>query len=49
MKRYEAAFNLMHKISAIMGKRDDLYLLKGMVEYHEAHAGKQPKKWFRSN
>lgn len=44
LKRYETAFNLMHKIRAIMGKRDDLYLLKGMVEYDEAYVEKATKK-----
>ena len=44
LKRYETAFNLMHKIRVIMGKRDDLYLLKGMVEYDEAYVEKATKK-----
>lgn len=44
MKRYETAFNLMHKIRAVMGKRDDLYLLKGMVEYDEAYVEKATRK-----
>jgi hypothetical protein len=30
--RYETAFRLMHKIRAVMGRRDSLYLLKDMVE-----------------
>lgn len=34
-KRYAAAFNLIHKIKTVMGKRNDLYLLTGMVEYDE--------------
>jgi hypothetical protein len=29
LKRYQTAFSLMHKIKAVMGKRDSLYLLKG--------------------
>jgi len=44
LKRYETAFNLMHKIRAVMGKRDDLYLLKGMVEYDEAYVEKATRK-----
>ena len=40
LKRYETAFNLMHKIRSIMGKRDDLYFLKGMVEYDEGYVRK---------
>lgn len=40
LKRYETAFNLMHKIRSVMGKRDDLYFLKGMVEYDEAYVRK---------
>ena len=48
LKRYEIAFNLMHKIRTVMSKRDDLYLLKGMVEYDEAYVEKATKKCFRS-
>lgn len=44
LKRYETAFNLMHKIRVVMGKRDDLYLLKGMVEYDEAYVEKATRK-----
>lgn len=44
LKRYETAFNLMHKIRTVMGKRDDLYLLKGMVEYDEAYVEKATKR-----
>jgi hypothetical protein len=40
LSRYETAFNLMHKIRVVMGKRDAMYLLKGMVEYDEAYVGK---------
>jgi len=43
LKRYEIAFNLMHK-RVVMGKRDDLYLLKSMVEYDEAYVDKATKK-----
>ena len=35
LSRYETAFTLMHKIRAVMGRRDSLYLLKDMVEYDE--------------
>lgn len=44
LKRYQTAFNLMHKIRSVMGKRDDLYLLKGMVEYDEAYVEKATRK-----
>jgi hypothetical protein len=37
----------MHKIRTVMGKRDDLNLLKGMVEYDEAYVEKAPKKVFQ--
>jgi len=33
LRRYETSFNLMHKIRILMGKKDDLYRLNGMVEY----------------
>jgi len=36
LRRYETSFNLIHKISILMGKKDDLYMLNGMVEYDEA-------------
>tara|TARA_R110002020_G_C16129661_1_gene761026 strand:+ start:109 stop:1035 length:927 start_codon:yes stop_codon:yes gene_type:complete len=44
LKRYQTAFDLMHKIRAVMGKRDDLYLLQGMVEYDEAYVEKATRK-----
>jgi hypothetical protein len=31
-KRYEPIFEMMHKIRAAMGKRDDQYLLNDMIE-----------------
>lgn len=40
LKRYETAFNLVHKIRSVLGKRDDLYFLKGMVENAEAFVKK---------
>lgn len=40
LKKYETAFRLMHKIRAVMGKRDSTYMLKGMVEYDEAYVEK---------
>jgi hypothetical protein len=30
----------MHKIKSVMGKRDDLYFLKGMVEFDEGYVRK---------
>lgn len=44
LKRYETAFNLMHKIRSVMRKRDELYFLKGMVEYDEAYVRKSTLK-----
>lgn len=49
LKRYETAFNLMHKIRTVMGKRDNMYLLKGMVEYDEAYVEKATKKAVQEN
>lgn len=40
LKKYDTAFRLMHKIRTVMGKRDDSYMLKGMVEYDEAYVEK---------
>jgi formate-dependent nitrite reductase cytochrome c552 subunit len=44
LKSYETAFKLMHKIRAVMGQRDDLCMLKGMVEYDEAYVEKATRK-----
>lgn len=49
LKRYQTAFSLMHKIRAVMGKRDSLYLLKGMVEYDEAYVEKATRKRVQEN
>lgn len=49
LKRYQTAFSLMHKIRAVMGKRDGLYLLKGMVEYDEAYVEKATRKRVQEN
>jgi hypothetical protein len=35
-KRYEPIFEMMHKIRAAMGKRDDQYLLNDMIELDDA-------------
>jgi transposase-like protein len=34
-RRYTTVWSLMHRIRALMGKRDDLYSLTGMVEFDE--------------
>jgi transposase-like protein len=34
-KRYTTVWSLMHRVRALMGKRDDLYSLTGMVEFDE--------------
>jgi len=44
LKSYETTFKLMHKIRAVMGQRDDLCMLKGMVEYDEAYVEKATRK-----
>ncbi len=44
LKRYETAFNLIHKIRTVIGKRDNLYLLKGMIEHYEAYVQKATKR-----
>ena len=36
-KRYASIWVMMHKIRTSMGKRDDLYMLKDMVEFDEAY------------
>jgi transposase-like protein len=33
--RYKTVWSLMHRIRALMGKRDDLYSLSGMIEFDE--------------
>lgn len=46
-KRYASLWSLMHKIREAMGKRDDLYSLKGMIEMDEGYfeiATKQSRK-----
>lgn len=35
--RYQTVWSLMHRIREAMGKRDDLYELKGMVEFDEGY------------
>jgi hypothetical protein len=44
LSRYETAFKLMHKIRAVMGRRDSLYQLKDMVEYDEGYIEVATKK-----
>lgn len=34
-KRYMTVWSLMHRIRVLMGKRDDLYSLTGMIEFDE--------------
>ena len=34
-KRYMTVWSLMHRIRTLMGKRDDLYSLTGMIEFDE--------------
>ncbi|QDH77854.1 IS1595 family transposase [Echinicola soli] len=49
LSRYETAFNLMHKIRSVMGKRDGIYMLKGMVEYDEAYVETATSKAFKKH
>lgn len=48
LSRYETAFKLMHKIRAVMGRRDRLYLLKDMVEYDEGYVEVATKKQIKN-
>ncbi|SDA65793.1 hypothetical protein SAMN03080617_01538 [Algoriphagus alkaliphilus] len=48
LSRYETAFKLMHKIRAVMGRRDSLYLLKDMVEYDEGYVEVATKKQIKN-
>jgi hypothetical protein len=49
LKRYQTAFSLMHKIRTVIGKRDDLNFLNGMVEYDEAYVEKPTKRCYKSS
>lgn len=42
--RYNTAWSLMHKIRSAMGKRDDSYGLKGMIEFYEGYFEKATKE-----
>lgn len=48
LKRYEPIFRMYHKIRVVMGKRDDFYMLKDMVEYDEAFVRKAVNKKTRA-
>lgn len=43
-KYYHCVWSLMHKIRTAMGKRDEKYLLKDMVEFDEAFFSKPTRK-----
>jgi hypothetical protein len=49
LSRYETAFRLIHKIRAMMGKRDSLYLLKDMIEFDECFVEVATKKQVKEN
>lgn len=36
-KRYEPIWAMVHKLRAVMGKREDLYKLKDIIEFDEGH------------
>lgn len=44
LTRYDTAFRLMHKVRAMMGKRDSLYILKDMIEFDECYVEVATKK-----
>lgn len=37
LKRYEPVWSMVHKLRRVMGKRDDLYTLEGMLELDEGY------------
>lgn len=43
-QRYETIWNIMHRLRAVMGKRDELYILDGMVEFDEGCFKSIPEK-----
>ena len=43
-RRYESIWSMMHRIRDAMGKRDDLYQLKGMIEFDEGYFEKATSK-----
>ena len=43
-KRYQTIWSIMHRIRAKMGKRDDKYMLKDMLEFDEAYFEKAVPK-----
>ncbi len=49
LSRYETAFRLMHKIRAMMGKRDSLYILKDMIEFDDCFVEVATKKQVKEN
>lgn len=48
-KRYEPIFRMMHKIRSAMGKRDDRYLLKDMIELDDAYIETCTEKQEKTN
>ncbi len=48
IKRYELVFRMYQKLSAVMGQRDDSYILQDMVEYDESCVGNSTKVQVRS-
>ena len=49
LSRYETAFRLMHKIRAMMGKRDSLYTLHDMIEFDDCFVEVATKKHVKNN
>lgn len=49
LSRYDTAFRLMHKIRAMMGKRDSLYILNDMIEFDECFVEVATKKQVKQN
>lgn len=49
LSRYDTAFRLMHKIRAMMGKSDSLYILNDMIEFDECFVEVATKKQVKQN
>ncbi len=49
LSRYGTAFRLMHKVRAMPGKRDSLYILKDMIEFDDCFVEVATKKQVKEN
>lgn len=48
-KRYNTIWSIMHRLRKAMGKRDDKYLLEGMIEFDEAYFPTETSKQIRKD